>query len=106
VHPYVRPLAMPDDLVRLPDGTVLTLAGARRPFVLRQARYFDAAVVRQVLAGGAQQPPPFALRPRPSRAPAAPAAMTAGAPTAPSASQPRAVPRRRPAPRPHGGVRA
>lgn len=99
VHPYVRPLAMPDDILRLPDNTVLALAGARRPFVLRQARCFDATV--RALLGFTRQEPPFALRPRTSRAPAtAPAAAAA-----PAAPQSTPAPRRRPAPRPHGGVR-
>jgi type IV secretion system protein VirD4 len=101
VHPYVRPLAMPDDIVRLPDNTVLVLAGARRPFVLRQARYHDASVC--VRLGVTRKEPPFALRPRPRRPTAsAPAAVTATA--APEAPDPNLAPRRRPAPRPHGGV--
>jgi len=100
VQPYVRPLAMPDDILRLPDNTVLALAGARRPFVLRQARCFDATV--RALLGFTRQEPPFALRPRTSRAPAAAPAAAAAAPAAP---QPAPAPRRRPAPRPHGGVR-
>lgn len=99
VHPYVRPLAMPDDILRLPDNTVLALAGACRPFVLRQARCFDATV--RALLGFTRQEPPFALRPRTSRAPATAPAATA----APAAPQSTPAPRRRPAPRPHGGVR-
>ena len=103
VHPYVRPLAMPDDIARLPDHTVLALAGARRPFVLRQARYYDVSVRAQL--GIAPKEPPFALRPRPSHTPASPpAAGTAPGSPAPGAPHPESAPRRRPAPRPHGGV--
>jgi type IV secretory pathway TraG/TraD family ATPase VirD4 len=97
VHPYVRPLSLPDEIARIPDGAVLALAGARRPFVLRQARHFDPSV-RALLPPPAE--PPFPLRPRPSGATgAAIADLTVGAPAA-------NVTRRRPAPRPHGGVRA
>jgi len=104
VQPYVRPLAMPDDIVRLPDNTVLALAGARRPVVLRQARHFDASV-RALLAGGARREPPFVLRPRPNGTPAsAPATVMPAASAAPCAPQPGPASRRRPAPRPLGGV--
>jgi len=100
IHPYVRPLALPDDITRLPDGTVLALTGARRPFVLRQARYFDPAL--RMLLRPAE--PPFVLRPRPGR-PAVPAAATAAGVGVAGSTQPTVAPRRRPAPRPHGGVR-
>lgn len=95
VHPYVRPLAMPDDIARMPDGIVLALTGRRRPFVLRQARYFDPTV-RALLPPAAD--PPFALRSRASRE----AVTAAGA--APAVRLPDPAPRRS-APRPHGGVR-
>jgi type IV secretion system protein VirD4 len=96
VHPHVRPLALPDDIVRIPDGTLLALAGARRPFVLRQARYFDPSV-RALLRPPAA--PPFTLRLRQSY----PAVAGASRIAAPASAA--AAPRRRPAPRPHGGVR-
>lgn len=95
VHPHVRPLAMPDDIARLPDGTVLALTGDRRPLVLRQARYFDPAV--SALLGSAGDPP-FPLRPR---APAAASSVPVVASTSPESAS---VVRRRPAPRPLGGV--
>ena len=96
VHPYVRPLALPDDIARIPDGAVLALAGARPPLALCQARHFDPPV-RALLPRPAG--PPFALRPRPScSAGVTTAGLTAAASTA-------TAPRRRPAPRPHGGVR-
>jgi type IV secretion system protein VirD4 len=100
VHPHVRPLAAPDEIARLPDRTVLALAGARRPLVLRQARYFDASV-RGLLPP--QTDPPFPLRPRYSMAIVPAADMTAALSTS---DAPRSGParRRRPAPRPHGGV--
>ncbi len=104
VHPYVRPLATPDDIARLPDGTVLALTGRRRPLVLRQARYFDPAV-RALLPAAAD--PPFVLRPRVGRDSVA--AVSGAAPAArphdPALPEPSPAPRRRPAPRPHGGVR-
>ena len=98
VHPYVRPLAFADDIARIPDGTVLALAGARRPFMLHQARYFEAPA-RQLLPP--LTAPPFPLRPRPSR-PAVPPLHAAAPAPVPRAA---VVSRRRPAPRPHGGVR-
>jgi len=101
IHPYVRPLALPDDIVRIPEGMVLALVGARRPLALRQARYFDPPA-RALLPAPA--PPPFGLRLREGR----PAALGGvGAETA-SNSDPshNTALRRRPAPRPHGGVSA
>lgn len=102
VHPYVRPLALPEDIARLPDGAVLALAGARRPFMLRQARYFESRT-REVLPVPAA--PPFALRPRPDRPviPASAAALS-GASSESGASGGAAAGHRRPAPRPHRGV--
>jgi type IV secretion system protein VirD4 len=91
VHPYVRPLALPEEVARIPDGTVLALAGARRPAVLRQARYFEPAV--RALLAGPPAPPPFPLRSRPSRPHDRAAAASGNRPA------------RRPAPpRPLGGV--
>lgn len=95
VHPRVRPLATPDDIARLPDGTVLALPGHRRPVVLRQARYFDPAV--SALFGSAGEPP-FALRPR------VPAAVSLAPAVALPLPESAPVVRRRPAPRPLGGV--
>jgi len=100
VHPHVRPLALPDDIVRIPDGMVFVLAGARRPMALRQARYFDSAGSALLTV---PTPPPFGLRvcPGPS--------IVSGIVPAAAASSERgfrggAVRHRRPAPRPHGGV--
>jgi len=64
VHPYVRPLALPEDVARMPDRTVVALAGARRPAVLRQARYFEPPV--GALLARPIAPPPFPLRTRTS----------------------------------------
>lgn len=100
VHPYVRPLATPDDIARLPDKTVLALAGARRPLVLRQARYFDGAV-KGLLPSRVE--PPFALRLRHSEA-VVPAPEMTAAVAAPGASHSAPASHRRPAPRPHGGL--
>ena len=102
VHPHVRPLAMPDDVARLPDGTVLVLTGHRRPFVLSQARYFDSPV-RALL--GLPAAPPFALRRRAAGDTAPTAPRTPAPPARPASSELIAAPRRRPAPRPLGGVR-
>ncbi|HKX17917.1 MAG TPA: type IV secretory system conjugative DNA transfer family protein [bacterium] len=95
VHPHIRPLATPDDIARLPDGTVLALTGHRPPMVLRQSRYFDPAV-RALL--GFPGEPPFALRPR---VPAPVVLVPVVASTSPGS--PPAL-HRRPAPRPLGGV--
>jgi type IV secretion system protein VirD4 len=111
IHPHVRPLALPDDIVRIPDGMVLALAGARPALALRQARYFDSSV-GALLPPAA--PPPFPLHARADRA-AVPVVAARAAGTGSSAISPcRAgvAPRfphaqglgRRPAPRPYGGV--
>jgi type IV secretion system protein VirD4 len=97
IHPYVRPLALPDDIVRIPDGMVLALAGARRPLALRQARYFDPRVRALIPAGAA---PLFALRSRADR----PAIPAVGAPAVGRSARTNGAPQRRPAPRPQGGV--
>jgi type IV secretion system protein VirD4 len=101
IHPYVRPLALPDDIVRIPEGMALALAGARRPLALRQARYFDPAV-RGLLPP--LTAPPFPLEPCAGR-PAVPGGGTREAAEAArgfgSAGDARP---RQPAPRPHGGV--
>jgi type IV secretion system protein VirD4 len=91
VHPYVRPLALPEEVARIPDGTVVALTGARRPAVLRQARYFEPAV--RALLAGPPAPPPFPLRSRPSRPRGRAAAASGNRPA-----------RRPAAPRPLGGV--
>ena len=103
MHPYVRPLATADDIARLPDKTVLVLAGARRPAVLRQARYFDASV-RALLGTAVPAEPPFALRPRASRPVVPPASAITTLPAGSGSLRSGSTPRRRPAPRPHGGV--
>ena len=100
VHPHVRPLATPDDIARLPDGTVLALAGARRPLVLRQARYFEAPLSGLLPP---RKEPPFPLRPRQGGAIVPAPDMSAALP-APGAPQVAPASRRRPAPRPRGGV--
>jgi type IV secretory pathway TraG/TraD family ATPase VirD4 len=103
VHPYVRPLALPDDIARIPDGTVLALAGARRPFALSQARYFDPPA-RTLLPAVAA--PPFSLRARPA-APVLPEASGDGAGALRDTGVgSRPLRPRQAAPRPHGGVSA
>jgi type IV secretion system protein VirD4 len=99
IHPYVRPLALPDDIVRIPDEMVLALAGARRPLALRQARYFDLPA-RALLPAPAA--PPFGLRLREGQ----PAIWGArGSGTAYNSDPNRIIaPRRRAAPRPYGGA--
>jgi type IV secretion system protein VirD4 len=89
VRPCVRPLAPPEVLARLPDRAVIAITGAARPFLLRQAQYFETP-------GFTATPPPFPLRRR-----AAPALVRQAQP--PTAERPRSA--RTPAPRPAGGVR-
>lgn len=90
VRPSVRPLAAPEELVRMPERSVIVLTGATRPLALRQARYFE-------MPGVAAVAPPFPLRRRAALSAAAP--VDAATPArAPQAS------RRLPAPRPIGGV--
>jgi type IV secretion system protein VirD4 len=101
VRPYVRPLAMPDEVARLPERSVLVLAGPRRPFVLRQARYYEAAVRDLLPPLG---PPPFPLRPT-LAPPAVPGPFAAGAEARSSPRRRSPAPSRRSAPpRPLGGA--
>jgi type IV secretion system protein VirD4 len=86
VHPFILPLMPPEELTRIPDGAMIALAGAARPLLLWQARYFS-------LPGLVASPPPFALR-------------RLSPPTlavAPSNPAPPSLPRGTP-PRPAGGV--
>ncbi len=88
IHPRLRPLAPVEEVTRMPDGAVIALTGASRPLALRQPRYFEHTRF-------ALTPPPFPLSPR---------AIPVVPPAAFLPAQP-AAPRRRPAPRPAGGVR-
>jgi len=88
IRPYVRPLAPPEDLVRMPERAVIVLTGAARPLALWQARYYEADDLAAVA-------PPFPLRRR-----TGPVLL----PAAGSSRGARATPRAG-APRPSGGVR-
>ena len=87
IRPYVRPLAPPEDLVRMPERAVIVLTGGARPLALRQARYYETP-------GLAAVAPPFPLKRR-------------AAPPLVYVPEPCRVgrPARTPAPRPSGGVR-
>jgi type IV secretory pathway TraG/TraD family ATPase VirD4 len=89
VSPRVRPLLPAEDMTRLPDGALIALAGASRPMVLRQSRYFESEAF-PVIA------PPFPLHRRevPS--------LSEGAPG--NSVSVRVRRSRTPPPRPAGGV--
>jgi type IV secretion system protein VirD4 len=57
VSPRVRPLLPAEDMTRLPDGAIIALAGASRPMVLQQSRYFETEALPVT-------PPPFPLHRR------------------------------------------
>jgi len=88
IRPYVRPLAPPEDLVRMPEHAVIVLTGAVRPLALWQARYYETP-------GLAAVTPPFCLKRRAAAALATMAGPSRGVRRAPRAG----------APRPSGGVR-
>lgn len=55
VHPYVRPLVLPEEVRQIPEGALIALSGSAPPIALWQARYFATP-------GFTVVPPPFSLR--------------------------------------------